>query len=460
MMAGASGVRGVLAAVLYGSIAACASGTIGGPNARDDSGCNTEICDGFDNDCDGAVDEDCPCDDGSQQPCYSGSPVTVGLGNCHTGIQQCGGSAWGTCLGEGLPHEEECNTLDDDCDGAVDEDCPCDDGSQQSCYSGSPITVDIGTCRKGTQLCSNDSWGACEGEVLPAAEDVCNELDDDCDGIADQGCPCGDGEQQPCYSGPPATQDVGVCAAGTQTCAAGAWGTCTGDVTPSDESCNTLDDDCDGLTDLEDEPVDVLCPPVPNATTACSGTGCVLAGCAANQVDVNGIYGDGCECAVSPSPAGAGGSCGGAIGLGNLVDASAQAVTVSGNGAPAGRTIWWAFTGVDDADSNGDEYHVDVRFLANPGNAYRMDVYRGGCSAGNRLVAGEAGSFDWYTDFAYTSNGCSVSAPCGEGNCAPSPGPGRNSCSDDTAVYYVAVTRADGLASCDGFTLELSNGVH
>ena len=96
----------------------------------------------------------------------------------------------------------------------------------------------------------------------------------------------------------------------------------------------------------------------------------------------------------------------------------------------------------------------------NPSNAYEMDVYRGGCAAGNRLVAAEKTSFDWYTDFTKTSNGCTISAPCGEGNCLTSPGPNQNTCSDDSAVFYVAVRRTDGQASCAAFTVQMSNGVY
>jgi hypothetical protein len=53
---------------------------------------------------------------------------------------------------------------------------------------------------------------------------------------------------QPCYSGAPATQHVGVCKDGTQTCT-GTLGTCTGEVVPAlVENCfNATDDDCNGV---------------------------------------------------------------------------------------------------------------------------------------------------------------------------------------------------------------------
>jgi hypothetical protein len=63
----------------------------------------------------------------------------------------------------------------------------CDPGSKQACkYTGDPATEDVGSCHAAEQTCDNDgtSWGACEGEVLPAIEVCHNQEDEDCDGAA------------------------------------------------------------------------------------------------------------------------------------------------------------------------------------------------------------------------------------------------------------------------------------
>jgi MYXO-CTERM domain-containing protein len=77
---------------------------------------------------------------------------------------------------------------------------------------------------------------------VPSAE-TCNNRDDDCDGRID------DGLTRDCYTGPAGTSGRGVCRGGTQTCTAGSWGACAGQVVPGAESCNRRDDDCDGRVD-------------------------------------------------------------------------------------------------------------------------------------------------------------------------------------------------------------------
>jgi len=189
-------------------------------------------------------------------------------------------------------------------------------------------------------------------------------------------------------------------------------------------------------------------------TTTSSGTSASGVGGSSSSTSSNGSSGD-CD----PEPSSSGDSCNDAIDLGQLSDAAGFATTVSGNAATAGREVWWAFEATDDEDTAGDEFHVDVRFVDNPGNGYEMAVHRDGCGSAEQLASGEKESFDWYTDFPTTDQNCSGPAPCGEGDCVPAPGEdGKNICDDDTAMFYVRITRTDGAASCDTYELEVSNG--
>lgn len=131
----------------------------------------------------------------------------------------------------------------------------CTPGTKEACYSGPASTADVGACESGQRVCAPDgTWGACEGEVVPAAEDCSTPIDEDCDGAAeddaDDGCACVPGETFACYSGPAGTEGVGACQGGTATCEADGkgLGACAGEVVPAPEDCSNLtDDDCDGV---------------------------------------------------------------------------------------------------------------------------------------------------------------------------------------------------------------------
>jgi len=46
-------------------------------------------------------------------------------------------------------------------------------------------TTDIGACEYGNETCANEAWGECIGYIDPVLENCTNSIDDDCDGLAD-----------------------------------------------------------------------------------------------------------------------------------------------------------------------------------------------------------------------------------------------------------------------------------
>ncbi|MFO0760203.1 MAG: hypothetical protein U0359_27225 [Byssovorax sp.] len=145
-----------------------------------------------DEDCDGTVNQPsagCVCTPGKMEACYDGDPTKKNTGICHEGTHTCkpDGKGWGTCDGEVLPQKsEDCATqADDNCDGTANEGCPCTPNSTEACYTGDPATKGKGICTDGMWTCKGDGsgYGACMGEVLPAASDDCsNNVDEDCSG--------------------------------------------------------------------------------------------------------------------------------------------------------------------------------------------------------------------------------------------------------------------------------------
>ena len=80
--------------------------------------------------------------------------------------------------------------------------------------------------------------------INPGATETCNGIDDNCDGNIDPGCNCTNGQTAPCGS------NVGECRQGTKTCVNGQWSDqCVGEIPPTQETCNGKDDNCDGTVD-------------------------------------------------------------------------------------------------------------------------------------------------------------------------------------------------------------------
>jgi hypothetical protein len=116
-------------------------------------------------------------------------------GDCNTectnpinGQAQCAGGMCG--LKACLPAFADCNgDLTDGCEWNQLQDgpCVCTPGATQPCYQGTPGTQNVGPCKGGVQTCNANGtgWGACVGQVLPASEICGNNIDEDCNGTAD-----------------------------------------------------------------------------------------------------------------------------------------------------------------------------------------------------------------------------------------------------------------------------------
>ncbi len=220
-------------------------------------GPGTESCNGVDDDCDGKVDDPAGVTDPTKQVWGSTTGTTPLPNQCAQLLGSCKGSTECVngapqCVQTSAPSPEKCNGNDDDCDGIIDDN-PADVGLP--CYP--PGGTIQGICKAGVTEClpGNDPSDTlqCEGWIGPKPTETCNGLDDNCNGLVDDN-PVDVGPNFPCTP----TGVTGVCTPGYLVCVNGAK-VCTNFGFGKPETCNGIDDDCDGIID-NDYPVDSNVP--------------------------------------------------------------------------------------------------------------------------------------------------------------------------------------------------------
>ena len=256
----------------------------------------SEVCNGKDDNCNGQIDEGvsnmCPYD--KTNPNTTDNLLGTAAKHCAVEVANCLDDNCNGQIDEGFPLNacgqgagcpippEVCDGIDNNCNGDVDEGFDvggaCDNGL-------------TGTCRRlGIKECSPDKMGVTWnlGDA-PVSPEICNGIDDDCNGMIDDGPLPGVGV------------DCGIqgqgCTKGTTICMNGKI-VCTATSNPQPEVCNGVDDDCNGIID------DGVFPGVgdaclcPGLTQAEVGQGM----CRAGRLVCKGMAGIVCDGCVLPQP--------------------------------------------------------------------------------------------------------------------------------------------------------------
>ena len=184
----------------------------------------TEICDGKDNNCNKSIDENLT------QPCSS---------VCGSGLEYCINGTWQGCDAP-LPQIEVCDGIDNDCNAQTDE-------KVQLIFYQDKDGDGYGNANETIKACiqpegyTNVPFDCDDNNPLVYVfnQEVCNSIDDNCDGQTDEDLGT-------------TTCGLGECEHTINNCINGTIQICDSLEGAVQEECDGLDNDCDNITDEDD----------------------------------------------------------------------------------------------------------------------------------------------------------------------------------------------------------------